>query len=74
MNPSKVKIVLRTKELIVFRIEPFLWIYFNIGKYEGFKRVAFDFLFELRGQTYGFSWEKSIGVRCKGDESKWDSI
>jgi hypothetical protein len=43
-------------------VNPFLWIYFNIGKYEGRKRVAFDFCFELRKHIYGFSWEKAIEV------------
>lgn len=57
-------ITLRARELIVLRLEPFLWIYFNIGRYENtFKRVAFDFWFELRRHTYGISWEKAVEVR-----------
>jgi hypothetical protein len=56
----KTKVVIRARELIVLRVEPFLWIYFNIGNHEGWKRVAFDFWFEIRGQTYGVSWEKEI--------------
>lgn len=59
-----VDIHFRARELIVIRVSPFLWIYFNIGKYEGrWKRLAFDFWFELRGQIYGFSWEKAVEVR-----------
>jgi len=57
-----VDIHFRDRQLIVIRMNPFLWIYFNIGKYEGRKRVAFDFLFELRKQIYGFSWEKAVEV------------
>lgn len=56
------RIHFRARELIVIRVNPFLWIYFNIGKYEGRKRVAFDFCFELRKHIYGFSWEKAIEV------------
>jgi hypothetical protein len=58
---KEVYIVFRVKELIILRLNPFLWFYFNIGNYEGrWKRVAFDFCFELRKQIYGFSWEKEI--------------
>lgn len=58
---KEICIILRTKELIILRLNPFLWFYFNIGKYENkWKRVAFDFCFELRGQIYGFSWEKEV--------------
>lgn len=59
---KEIVVTLRPKELIALRLNPFLWIYFNIGKYEKFKRVAFDFWFELRGHTYGISWEKAVEV------------
>jgi len=47
-------------EIMFHRRKPFVWIYFNIGKYIYCRRVAFDFYIQIRNKVKGFSiaWEE----------------
>jgi hypothetical protein len=51
-------ISIKTREIIILRLSPFIWFYFNIGQYLNSRRIAFDCFFELGNSINGFGFEK----------------
>jgi hypothetical protein len=56
---------LKEIELIILRLDPFVWLYFDVGRYHLYpkvKRIALDFYIQIRGHIFGFSESKEIEV------------
>jgi len=45
---------------IIFRRGRFVWVYFNIGTYMHWKRIAFDFYVQLFKKVRGFGVEHIV--------------